>query len=65
MSPAEYELVLQRHVESSYTSPVHARLRATLDAIELRGRKKTRRNQLFHGGAWIEKLKKGALLSRS
>ena len=59
MSPSEFDLVLRRHVESSYTSPVHARLRATLDQIELRGRKKTRRNQLFNGGEEREERIKG------
>ena len=44
MSPSEFDEVLAQHVEASFTSKVHARLRATIAAIEMRGRKATRRN---------------------
>jgi hypothetical protein len=46
MSPSEREAVLKEHLELSYTSPLHARLRAILAGIESRGRKKTHRNIL-------------------
>lgn len=53
MSPSEFDEVLARHQEASFTSRVHARLRATLQAIELRGRKPTRRNVIFRDGKFV------------
>ncbi len=50
MSPANFEDVLKAHVESSFTSAIHARLRANLATIETRGRKKVRKNLLNFEG---------------
>jgi len=50
MSPQEYEAVLKAHIESSYTSPIHARLRVTLANIENRGKKRTHRNLMTKDG---------------
>jgi len=50
MSPSEYDTVLKDHVESSYTSAIHARLRAAIANIETRGRKKARKNLINFEG---------------
>jgi len=50
MSPQDFEGVLKSHVESSFTSPIHARLRATLANIDSRGRKRTHRNVMSKDG---------------
>jgi len=50
MSPANAEAVLRAHAESSFTSAVHARIRASIAGIESRGRKKTRHNLLDAAG---------------
>jgi hypothetical protein len=44
MSPADMEDVLKDHERKSFTSPVHARLRATIAGIETRGRRRVRKN---------------------
>lgn len=58
MGPANFEDVLREHVQASYTSAVHARLRATIASIESRGRKRAHRNVLRGDG----KVDAGALL---
>jgi len=50
MSPADCEDVLKQHERLSFSSPVHARLRATISGIESRGRKIVRRNLLNNEG---------------
>lgn len=52
MSPSDYEATLKAHdaAADSGNSAVHARLRATLQYIESRGRKKTHRNILRADG---------------
>jgi hypothetical protein len=50
MSPADYEDVLRAHLESSHTSAIHARLRASISHIESRGKKKSRRNLMTPTG---------------
>ncbi len=50
MSPANFDDVLKGHVEASFTSLIHARLRANLANIETRGRKKARRNLINFEG---------------
>ena len=50
MSAANHEEVLRDHVQASYTSAIHARLRATIASIEYRGRKKAHRNVLRGDG---------------
>jgi hypothetical protein len=50
MSPSEHEDVLRAHTESSFTSAIHARLRAAIAGIETRGRKRTRRNLMTAAG---------------
>ena len=54
LSAANHESVLRQHVESSYTSPIHARIRASIAGIESRGRKRTRRN-LIDGSGQIDR----------
>ena len=44
MSPSDFEEVIREHMAASFTSPVHAKLRASIAGIESRGRKKARRN---------------------
>jgi hypothetical protein len=46
MSPTEFDAVLASHVEASFTSKIHARLRATIAGVELRGRKRGHRNEV-------------------
>ncbi len=58
MSPGEYDDVLKAHAEASYTSAVHARLRAIIANIETRGRKKARKNLINFEG----KLDRAAIL---
>jgi hypothetical protein len=58
MSPGDHESILKSHVESSYTSAVHARLRQTLQKIEARGKKRVYRNVLTKSG----KVDYGALI---
>jgi hypothetical protein len=58
MSPSEYDDVLKAHLEASFTSQTHARLRATLSNIETRGRKKARKNLINFEG----KLDRSAIL---
>ena len=50
MSPGEFDAVLLAHEEAARTSPIHARLRATLANIESRGRKRGRRNVMDADG---------------
>ena len=50
MSPANWDDVLRDHVAASYTSAVHARLRATISSTESRGRKKVHKNLLRSDG---------------
>ena len=58
MSPADGEKVTREHVEASYTSIVHAKLRTRLAGIESRSRKRAHRNVLSPEG----KIDPGALL---
>jgi len=50
MSSGDFDDVLKEHVEASFTSAVHARLRANLSNIESRGKKKVRKNLLNFEG---------------
>jgi hypothetical protein len=50
LSAAEFDDVLKAHLECSYTSSVHARLRAQIAQIESRGKKKVRKNLLSFDG---------------
>jgi hypothetical protein len=50
MSPLDHEVVLAAHTTAALTSPLHARLHATLANIEARGRKRTRRNVMGDDG---------------
>jgi len=50
LSPGDFEEVLRNHMEASYTSAIHARLRAAIANIETRGRKKVRKNLLNFEG---------------
>jgi hypothetical protein len=50
MSPSEYDAVLKDHTEKSFTSAVHARIRAAIINVESRGRKRTRRNLMTPEG---------------
>ena len=50
MSPGDYEAVLIDHMRAALTSPLHAKLHATLANIEARGRKRTRRNIVSDDG---------------
>jgi len=50
LSAAEFDDVLKAHLECSYTSAVHARLRAQIAQIESRGKKKVRKNLLSFDG---------------
>ncbi len=50
MNAGEFDAVLKSHVESSFTSAVHARIRAQIANIESRGRKKVRKNLLNFEG---------------
>ena len=50
MSPGTYETVLRQHAEASFTSAIHARIRASIAGIESRGRKKMHRNLLDYNG---------------
>ena len=50
MSPGDCDEVLKSHLEHSYTSAVHARLRASLAGIETRGRKKGHKNLINFEG---------------
>ena len=50
LSPANHELVLRSHAESSFTSAIHARIRASIAGVESRGRKKTHRNLMDSTG---------------
>lgn len=50
MSPGDYEAVLAEHAAASFTSPIHARLRATLAGVEARGRKTTRKPVMTSDG---------------
>ena len=50
MSPSDYDQVLTAHERASLTSPLHARLRATLANIETRGRKRGRHNVMDANG---------------
>lgn len=47
MSPSEYDKAIASHVEASYSSKVHARLRASLAGVALRGRKQAHRNDFI------------------
>lgn len=58
LSPADGDKVIRAHVESSYTSLVHARLRARLAGIESRSRKRAHRNVISATG----KIDAGAVL---
>jgi hypothetical protein len=50
MSPAEYDDVIKAHMEASFTSNIHMRLRANLASVEARGKKKVRKNLLNFDG---------------
>jgi hypothetical protein len=50
MSPGDFEDTLKAHTEASYTSAIHARLRAVISNIETRGRKKARKNLMNFEG---------------
>ena len=50
MSPGSYDNVLRAHAESSFSSAIHARIRASIAGIETRGRKKVHRNMLDFNG---------------
>jgi len=50
LSAAEFDDVIKAHIESSYTSAIHARLRAQIVKIESRGKKKVRKNLLSFDG---------------
>ena len=50
LSPANAEAVLRAHAEASFTSTIHARIRASIAGVESRGRKRTRRNLLDGAG---------------
>jgi hypothetical protein len=52
MSPSEYDDVLRDHMEKSFTSVLHAKLRASIVSVESRGRKKVRRNRMTPEGRW-------------
>ena len=62
MSNASHEAVLRSHTESSFTSPLHARIRATIAGVESRGRKRTHRN-LLDGTGHIDRSALFGLLS--
>jgi hypothetical protein len=50
MSPQDFDLVLKSHLESSFTSAIHARLRASLAGIENRGKKRVHKNVMTKDG---------------
>jgi hypothetical protein len=50
LSAAEFDDVIKAHIESSYTSAIHARLRVQIAKIESRGKKKVRKNLLSFDG---------------
>jgi hypothetical protein len=50
LSAAEFDDVIKAHLESSYTSAIHARLRTQIAKIESRGKKKVRKNLLSFDG---------------
>ena len=50
--------MLRDHAEASFSSAMHARIRASIAGIESRGRKRTRRNLMDHNGT----VDRGALL---
>jgi len=50
LSSANADAVLRSHAESSFTSPLHARLRASIAGVEARGRKRTLRNVVDTAG---------------
>jgi len=50
LSAAEFDDVIKAHIESSYTSAIHARLRTQIAKIESRGKKKVRKNLLSFDG---------------
>ena len=58
LSPADGPEVIRKHVEASYTSIIHAKLRTRLAGIESRSRKRAHRNVLSPEG----KIDAGALL---
>ena len=63
MSPGDFESVLAEHVASSYSSAIHARLRASLAGIESRGRKRVYRNVVSASGRLNSKAVLGLLAS--
>lgn len=50
MSPSEHEEVLKSHEVAAFSSPMHAKLKAALSAVEVRGRKRTKRNMMTADG---------------
>ena len=50
MSPASFDAVLRSHADASFSSAIHARIRASIAGIESRGRKKARHNLLDSNG---------------
>ena len=63
MSPGDFDAVITDHISKSYTSALHARLRASIAGIESRGRKRVYRNVMDSSGRLDTKAAIGLLAS--